>query len=81
MGLEQILLIVAVAQFGLTGLFLMVAWLRGGFNDGPDWTPEHTRDGWIMRRKIDGKIETRPATEEEAAEAQADADYEWWATR
>ncbi len=81
MGHGQFLQIAAAVQFGLTGLFLMVAWLRGAFDLGPDWTPEHTRDGWIMRRKVDGKIETRPATETEAADAQADADYDWWATR
>lgn len=72
---------VLALQVVVTVACVAAVWARGGFSLGPNWTPKHTRDGWMMRRKIDGKIETRPTTEAEAADARADADYEWWATR
>lgn len=69
----------AALQFGLIALLFVAVWIRGGFNLGPEWRSFRKDGVWVMRRKIDGKVETRSATASEAAAAQeTDAVYDNW---
>lgn len=79
--MEYTLADIALIIWSLIVVAGMVWLFLPGTGLGPEWSPERTNGGWTMLRKIDGKIESRPATEAEGAEAQAQYDYEWWAIR